>query len=81
MEVGTAPQVGLVSQALPGPDDKKCVLTMALQTKNLTELCILLIDDMFGELPSVRSFSPASSVDRSVSFPTWETVRLWSLIR
>ena len=27
---------------------------MRIQTKNLAELCVLLVDDEFGELPSVR---------------------------
>lgn len=29
-------------------------LHVCLQTKNLAELCTLLIDDIYGELPSVR---------------------------
>lgn len=40
---------------LPLPDIFVDILTIAsLQTKNLAELCALLVDDIYGELPSVR---------------------------
>ncbi len=45
----------------PARSSLQPLLTCRPQTKHAAELCALLVSDLFGELPSVRSLSCAYS--------------------